>query len=213
MTMYPQKSPDAVPPKGFLSDILADEEKFLEEKRNKLKPKTKVETTEIESPKIAEPEIEQTISSLDLNQGERDELFDILNSPPYYYVFSDIPKILIPPFENVKKVYFGSKMIDTARTMPNGTSQPIKIHKMFIALLIDPPKYEDILKSNQSTAHENSFGFNLAQECYYRWNLNIQNSEEYRNYLIKCESFGIKFVMNYSDFNIVNLLETDVREV
>jgi len=213
MTVDPSELVQNTPPKGFLSDILAEEEAFLAQKNNKAKPKQKVEIDSPPPQGVYTAEDSVPLTSLDLGQAGDDELFNILNAPPHYYVFNSIPQILVPNFPNVKKMYFGVKMIDTARTMPNGTMQPIKIHKMFMALLIDPPKYEDVVKSHEATAHESSFGYNLTQECYYRWNLLIQNNPAYREYLLKCEGFGIKFIMNYSDFHIVNSLETDVREI
>lgn len=217
MTINPDDLQENVPPKGFLSDILADDARFKEEKSKSSKPKPKTLETFDQLPQAnISQEINvdsKTPSALNLSSPEVDELFSILNTPPHYYLFSDVPEVLIPPFPNVKRMYLGVKMIDTARTMPNGTMQPIKIHKMFMALLIDPPKYEDVVKSHEATAHESSFGYNLVQECFYRWSLSIQNHQGFREYMTKCEKFGIKFVMNYSEFLIVNHLENDVREV
>lgn len=217
------------PSSGFISEILKDEMIHKEKMKNKknkslLEKETQFLETSLENEKNHENdinknqllEIEQKENYENKNSelsfmNEEDKLYKILNIPPQYYIFKNVPDILIPKFDNVKTLYFGAKLINTQQMKSNMVSQPIKVHKLFIALLIEPPVYEDILKAHKASVAESSFAFNLEEECYYRWHNNIPLDKEYFNYVSLCENFGISLHMNYNPQKLIVALE-NVKE-
>jgi hypothetical protein len=213
------------PTKGFISEILKDEEMFKEKKKNNKKKFTEEtsefigqEANEVVNDTLHEKTLEDLFnpndetSKKDLNQSgapieTNDPLHSILDAPPYYYIFNNIPDILKPKIDFVDKIYFGAKMLNTKHMKSNMVAQPIKVHKLFIALLIKPPHYEDILKAHKASVSESSFAFNLDEECYYRWFNNLPQKREYFEYTSKCDQFGISLHMNYCPQKLIMALE------
>lgn len=213
-------------PAGFISDILRDEEEYL--KKTKQSKKAKLEevkatseqecdTSNLTLDEFLNEKLNNDASKEKPNSGAqpiaspKDEIFAILNTPPHYYVIQNIPEMLIPKFDNVDKIYFGSKLLQTNHMKPNMVSQPVKIHKMFIALLIKPPIYEDILKSHKASVTDSSFAFNLEEECYYRWFNNIPTEGKYYEFCALCDKFGISLHMHYSPQKLLMAIE-NVKE-
>lgn len=213
------------PTKGFISEILKDEEMFKEKRKAAKKkfseetlPETEFKQNDEDTHTSQEKTLEDIFSShdevafqssnkdaspIDVN----DPLKAILDAPPYYYVFSNVPEILKPKLDHVDKIYFGAKMLNTKHMKSNMVAQPIKVHRLFIALLIKPPHYEDILKAHKASVSESSFAFNLDEECYYRWFNSLPQKREYHDYTSKCDNFGISLHMNYCPQKLIMALE------
>jgi len=212
-------------PKGFISDILKDEAEYVKKTKASKKVHEQVVESEIkENPAdltlgellgdtldIANPEENANASSSPTTQGE-DEISMILDTPPHYYIIKNIPEGLLPKFDNVDKVYFGVKLLQTNNMKPNMVSQPVKVHKLFLALLIKPPIYEDILKSHKASVTDSSFAFNLEEECYYRWFNNLPTSSNYYEFCTLCDRFGISMHMHYNPQKLLMALE-NVKEL
>lgn len=210
------------PSPAFISEILQDELEYKDKKKGeqeikRMASQRKKENEIIEGEvKIVgiinpEPETKASLEGQWFIPNLDDPLAEILNAPPYYYLIQNVPELLIPKFNNVKKIYFGAKMIKTQHMKSNMVAQPIIIHKMFIGLLIDPPKYDDIVASHKASVSESSFAFNLEEECYYRWFNNLPSLKAYHDYMNVIDQVGISLHFNYSPQKLIMALE-NVKE-
>jgi hypothetical protein len=208
------------PSPAFISEILQDELEYKDRKKEEQEKKRLI----VRQKKQFEEELNTVVGahpeaseSKPTTEGQwfmpkyDDPLSEILNAPPYYYLIQNVPELLVPKFNNVKKIYFGAKMIKTQHMKSNMVAQPIVIHKLFIGLLIDPPHYEDIVASHKASVSESSFAFNLEEECYYRWFNNLPSLKAYHDYMNVIDQVGISLHFNYSAQKLIMALE-NVKE-
>lgn len=210
------------PTKAFLSEIIQEEAEYQSKKKKKKEALEAIELNEVpidleDELEVAlnKPSKEATKTSLKgqyfSHDYTDDPLYQILDAPPHYYLIKNIPDLLVPKFEGVKKIYFGAKMIRTQHMRSNMVAQPIVVHKLFLALLIEPPVYEDILASHKASVSESSFAFNLEEECYYRWFNNLPQLKSYYDLMNFCDQTGVHVLFNYNPQKLVMALE-NVKE-
>lgn len=219
------------PSPAFISEILQDELEYKDRKKaeqdaKRLASQKKKDTEALKSSfeESSEMQIPQAGAKMPEKAEQKetaegkwfmpnydDPLSEILNAPPYYYLIQNVPELLIPEFKNVKKIYFGAKMIKTQHMQSNMVATPIIVHKLFLGLLIDPPHYEDIVASHKASVSESSFAFNLEEECYYRWFNNLPNLKSYHDFMSIVDQVGISVHFNYSPQKLIMALE-NVKE-